>query len=289
LSAITLKGPPVSGAPRAMPTPKQNKISVTCPKCGNVQQEPRGAYSTVCKQCRSHFRLEDVTTEATTKGKSGPRKAPEKPAIELRPVICFQCGTELQVPAAAESTMCKRCSSHVDLRDYSIAQTVSKNFRTHGRFVLEEKGYIMNTDSMVGDAVIKGRFIGKIMAVRTLEIHSSAIIKGSISTGKLIIPAGHHFRWPELNIGGADIGGELVSTLHSTGTVTLRATARFFGDIESASLVIESGAVFVGQARIGVKPSEAVLTSQKSIPSTAPVKSARAASSRRPSERPRTA
>ena len=37
-------------------------------------------------------------------------------------------------PPAAESTMCKRCSDYVDLRDYLINSAVSKNFRTHGRF-----------------------------------------------------------------------------------------------------------------------------------------------------------
>src|SRR5262249_37810060 len=81
LSATIHKGPPASGAPRAMPTPKQDKISVTCPKCGHVQPEPRGAYSTVCKQCRSHFRLGDV---AQAQAAPGPRKPPEKPAIELK-------------------------------------------------------------------------------------------------------------------------------------------------------------------------------------------------------------
>jgi cytoskeletal protein CcmA (bactofilin family) len=231
-----------------MPSPKPNKISVTCPKCGHVQPEPRGAYSTVCKKCHSHFRLEELAESAPKK-----KKAPEKPVIEQKPVICFQCGTELLVSAAAESTMCKRCSSHVDLRDYQITQTVSKNFRTHGRIVLEEKGYIMNTDSLVGDAVIKGRFIGKINAVRTLEIHNTANIKGTIATGKLIIPAGHHFRWPELRIGGADIAGELVGPVYSQGTVFLRSTGRLFGDVEAANLVVENGAVFVGAARIGSK------------------------------------
>ena len=231
-----------------MPSPKQNKISVTCPKCGHVQPEPQGAYSTVCKKCHSHFRLEELEESAPRK-----KKAPEKPAIEQKPVVCFQCGTELLVSAAAESTMCKRCSSHVDLRDYQITQTVSKNFRTHGRIVLEEKGYIMNTDSLVGDAVIKGRFIGKINAVRSLEIHSTASIKGTIATGKLIIPAGNHFRWPELRIGGADIAGELVGPIFSQGTIYLRSTGRLFGDVEAANLIIESGAVFVGVAKIGCK------------------------------------
>jgi len=90
---------------------------------------------------------------------------------------------------------------------WSITQTVSKNFRTYGRLVIEEKGYLLNTDSLAGEAVIKGRVIGKIVAKRSLEIHSSASIKGSFVAGRLIIPAGNHFRWKELlSVGGAEIG-----------------------------------------------------------------------------------
>ncbi len=147
--------------------------------------------------------------------------------------------------------MCKRCSSHVDLRDYSITQTVSKNFRTYGRLVVEEKGYLLNTDSLAGEVVLKGRFIGKIVAKRTLEIHSTASIKGTLSPGRLIIPVGNHFRWKELlSVGGAEIGGELAANLRSAGTVLLRATARLFGDVEAANLVVESGAVLVGAVKI---------------------------------------
>jgi cytoskeletal protein CcmA (bactofilin family) len=148
--------------------------------------------------------------------------------------------------------MCKRCSSHVDLRDYQITQTVSKNFRTYGRLVLEEKGYILNTDSLVGEAVLKGRLIGKINAKRSLEIHSTANIKGKFETGHLIIPAGHHFRWPEpLLVGGIELGGELAANVQSQGAVVLKSTARLFGDVQAANLIVESGAVFVGAARIG--------------------------------------
>ena len=38
-----------------MPPPKAKTTSVTCPKCGHVQPEPRGAYSTICKKCRTPF------------------------------------------------------------------------------------------------------------------------------------------------------------------------------------------------------------------------------------------
>jgi cytoskeletal protein CcmA (bactofilin family) len=222
---------------------KADTISVTCPKCGHRQSEPRTAYSSNCKKCHAHFRVAETLNPA-------PKQL--APAFEQKRVTCFQCGAELEVAVTASSTICKRCSSYVDLTDYQVTQTVSKNFRTHGRLVVEEKGYVLNTEAVVGDAVIKGRLIGKLVARRTLELHSTSRIKGSITAGCLIIPAGNHFRWPELlRLGGADIGGELMAHIQAEGTVQLRSTARLFGDVQAAHLVIESGAVFVGAAKIG--------------------------------------
>ena len=93
--------------------------------------------------------------------------------------------------------------------------------------------------------------LGKLTAEKTLEIYNSAEIKGSFTANLLIIPAGQRFRWPDaLQLGGADIAGELVASIRAKQTVTLRSTAKFFGDVEAGGLVIEPGAVFVGQAKI---------------------------------------
>jgi cytoskeletal protein CcmA (bactofilin family) len=226
-----------------MPPSKKDTVIVACPKCGYSQAEPRSAYSTLCKKCHAHFRLEEALRPAQTAN---------QPTIEQRRVHCFQCGTELEVAKAASSTMCKRCSGHVDLNDYEVNQTVSKNFRTHGRLVVTEKGYILNTEAIVGEALLKGRLIGKLVTEGILEIHSSASIKGSFSAGCLVIPAGHQFRWsPPLEVKAAQISGELVADLHSVGTVRLNHSARVFGNIQAANLVVEPGAVFVGVAKIG--------------------------------------
>lgn len=226
-----------------MPPAKQNTVLVKCPKCGHEQAEPRGGYSSLCKKCHAHFRLEETLH---------PAPKPAGPAIAQRLVECFECGTSLEVPVAAESTLCKRCGRHVDLNDYRITATVSRNYRTHGKLILEEKGYILNTDSRVGDAVLKGRFIGKIEAVRTLELHSSAAIKGTFKTGCLVIPAAQHIRWPTpIQVGGADIAGEWVGELHCAGTLRLRATSRFFGELQASRLVVEPGAVIVASAKVG--------------------------------------
>ena len=149
--------------------------------------------------------------------------------------------------------MCKRCGRYNDLHDHVIANAVSKNFRTKGRFVVEPKGYVFNTETTAGDVVIKGRFHGKLSAEQSLTIFSGAEIKGTFKTPRLIIPADNHFRWPErILTGSAEIAGELAGTLQATGTVLLKSTARWFGDLIAENVIVEEGAVVVGRLQIGV-------------------------------------
>src|SRR5438552_7243744 len=195
---------------------KSQKVLLTCPQCGHKQPEPPAAYSTVCKKCAQYYRVQDALH---------PVVKPDKPAKgdKTKQVACFKCGAELLVSPAAQTTMCKRCSNHIDLRDYTIANAASKNFKTKGRFVIEENGFLFNTESIVGECILKGRLLGKLTAERFLEIYTSAEIKGSFKTAKLIIPVGNRFRWPEtLQLVDAEIGGELVANLQAQGTIVLK-------------------------------------------------------------------
>jgi cytoskeletal protein CcmA (bactofilin family)/DNA-directed RNA polymerase subunit RPC12/RpoP len=226
-----------------MSATKQDNVLVTCPHCGHQQPEPRGAFSTNCKKCGRHFHVQEALKPA--------RKAPAR-ALDLRRIICFECGAELDIPASAESTMCKKCSRYVDLQDYHITNAVSKNFKTKGRFTVESKGYVFNTETVAGDILIKGKFHGKLTAEQSLTIYSTAELKGSLTTAHLIIPAENHFRWLEIiKVGSAEIAGELAANLHATGTIILKSTARFFGNLDAANLVIEKGAVVDGKMNIG--------------------------------------
>ncbi len=231
-----------------MPASRQNKVLVSCPHCGQQQPEPRTAISTNCKACGQYFRVQEALHPVP--------KAAERPPEQKR-ITCFDCGAELDVAVTAESTMCKRCSSYVDLHDYRIANAVSKNFKTKGNFVVELKGYVFNTEATVRDAVIKGRFLGKLIAEHSLTVYSTAEIKGTFKTGRLIIPAENYFRWPEpINVGSAEIAGELVANLKVTNTVILDSTARLFGDVSANHLIIKSGAVLVGNVSVGKKKSQ---------------------------------
>ncbi|MGH7993667.1 MAG: polymer-forming cytoskeletal protein [Limisphaerales bacterium] len=228
-----------------MPAKKQDQVLVACPHCGHQQSEPRSAYSTRCKKCGQHLRVQDILNPAP----QAPRRAPKR-----RLVTCFECGAELEVPASAESTMCKRCSRYVDLHDYHITSAIAKNFKTKGVFVIEPKGCVFNTESIVGDAVIRGKFHGKLAVERSLTIYSTADVKGSLTATHLIIPVENHFRWPDvLKVGSAEIAGELAANLRAGDAVILKATARFFGDVDARNLMVEDGAVVVGKMQIGAR------------------------------------
>ena len=228
-----------------MPVAKLDQVLVACPHCGHQQQEWRGAFSTNCRKCHQHYRVQDALNPV--------RKAPDR-APPQRRLTCFDCGTALDVPATAESTMCKRCGRYVDLHDYSITTAVAKNFRTRGRLVVEPKGYLFNTETTVEHAVIKGRFHGKLTVEKSLTVFAGSEIKGSLTAGHLIIPAESHFRWPSsLKLTSAEIAGELAANVHASGTITLKPTARWFGDISAQNVVVEEGAIVVGTLRIGAK------------------------------------
>ncbi len=226
-----------------MPAKTQDKVLLACPHCGHRQPESREAFSTICKNCGQHLRVQEILKPAPKRLEFDPKK---------KLITCFECGAELDVPDTAESTICKRCSAYVDLHDYSIASAMAKNFKTKGMFVIESKGWVFNTESTVGDAVIKGRFHGKLAAERSLTIYSTAEIKGSMAAEQLVIPPKNHFRWPnQMKVGSAEIAGELAADLWAEGTVIVRAEARLFGNVDARSLVVEDGAVIVGKMQIG--------------------------------------
>lgn len=158
----------------------------------------------------------------------------------------------MEVSDSAESTICKRCSAYVDLHNYNITSALAKNFKTRGEFTIELKGLVFNTESTVGDAIIRGKFHGKLAVARSLTIYSTAEIKGSITAGQLIIPAKNHFRWDtQIKVGSAEISGELVADLQADESVVVKAAGRLFGNVDAQALVVEEGAVIVGKMQIG--------------------------------------
>jgi cytoskeletal protein CcmA (bactofilin family) len=200
------------------------------------------AFSAACKNCGEYLRVQELLKPAP--------KAPP-PNHQKKHILCFNCATELDVPAGAQSTMCRKCSCYIDLADHSIANAVSKNFKTKGCFTIQPTGYVFNSEIIAHEAVIKGRFIGKLVVEDVLTLYSTAQIKGTFTAARLLIPAANHFHWDgELTIGSAEIEGELAADLNA-GSVWVKGNGRLTGTVKSRSLVAEAGAVLLIEAQIG--------------------------------------
>src|SRR3954447_24116613 len=70
-----------------MPPPKAKTITVTCPQCGHEQAEPKGAYSTVCKKCRTHIRLDETPAPAPKPALRKTTQPKKDPAEETPEVV----------------------------------------------------------------------------------------------------------------------------------------------------------------------------------------------------------
>jgi cytoskeletal protein CcmA (bactofilin family) len=220
-----------------MPVLNQDRCVVTCPRCGHKQPGHADFFPNLCRSCGHRF-LSGFAQETV---------------VPQRTITCFDCGVALRVALGALSTLCKKCSSHIDLRDYHIASSLYQRFKTQGKVVIAEEGCVHDTNAMVGEAVILGTFIGKLTVERTLTIYPDADIQGTFKAGKLVIPENTRFRWPELiRVGAAEVSGELAADLKAEALVWLKATARFFGHLQASRLVVEPGAAFVGVAEVGV-------------------------------------
>lgn len=220
--------------------PKQ-QVLVACPRCGHEQPEHRTAYSTVCKKCRQYYRVQEVLHPAVVEPRVLPTHTPD-PVQELRQIACFQCNTVLDVPAHAQSTMCKRCSTHIDLQDHVINHSVSRNLRTKGRIVVEEKGFLFNTDSLAREVVLRGKFLGKIASEDALVIYTSAQIKGTVTGGMLHIPEGQVFRPAQpVEFRSALVEGEFAGHLITDKTIELGRSGLLTGVVQCGGLQIPEG------------------------------------------------
>jgi cytoskeletal protein CcmA (bactofilin family)/ribosomal protein S27E len=261
-----------------MPAKPQDKALVVCPDCGNQQLEPRVAVSSNCRQCGKYLRVQELLN---------PKRKEEARAPEQKRVACFDCGTEMDVPAVAKSAMCKRCSSYIDLQDYAISNAVSKNFRTKGRFVVEAKGYVFNTEVVAREIVLRGRVIGKFSAEQSLTVYPGAEVNGTLVTPLLLIPADTTFHWREpTQCVIVDVSGEAVGNIRASNLIRVRRGARLFGSATAPNLVVEDGAVIVATANISPtvvpvpEPEKPV-----ALPSPQPAKAAKAPAAAKPAKR----
>jgi hypothetical protein len=141
--------------------------------------------STPCIHCNQHLNIKALLA---------PQEEKEKHSVEKRRLHCFKCEREIFVDEKDYAVICKYCSRHNDLRDYTIkASRLGRNLETHGVLYLKKKGKIETSNIQVKDAIIQGVIKGNLKAVGSVEVMKHGEVYGKITCRKLIVNNGGIF------------------------------------------------------------------------------------------------
>ena len=94
---------------------------------------------------------------------------------------------------------------------------------------------IVGDITSAGDVRIDGYLTGNIIIAGKFVLGPNGLVEGNITSVN------------------ADLSGEIKGTVTVSDTISLKSTARINGDILTAKLVIEPGALFTGTCNMGAK------------------------------------
>lgn len=121
-------------------------------------------------------------------------REPEGRRVEslAREVRCYHCGLRFDVPTAAMTSSCPRCSRHLGVRDLVIGGTHwAGALQTCGRLWIRARGRAGGNVAVAGlGARIEGTLDGPLLAGGAVEIASTATIRGGVIAPALVIEDG---------------------------------------------------------------------------------------------------
>lgn len=246
------------------------KVSVECPHCGFKQQDYAAAKSTMCRQCggafspsvpKAEIRLRPVN--AATTAKHEPVPAAEHPSLMQRfdglwgkqrssVVECFDCKAKQEVTSAASSTICPKCSAHLDLRDYKITTNFSRAIRTHGAVHVTAKGDLSSSSVMCRSALIEGKLRGNLHCLGTATINYSGKIPGRLTAQHVLVDRKSEVQFfRRLGVKSIEIRGHMIGEVVAETVVVIHRNASLDGAVTAKSISVEKGGIFTGQLIIG--------------------------------------
>jgi cytoskeletal protein CcmA (bactofilin family) len=232
-----------------------DKIGADCPHCGFSQLEPASARSAFCRQCSQHYSIQKLLAKEVASLK--------QPSLldrfgkwinreKSRSITCFSCREKHEVPTSAESSLCPRCGSYIDIRDFRIEGPFARSIQTQGLVHLSSTADVACPRILCGSARIEGRFRGKIICTEESTIRMGGHYEGEIDSEKILIhsKADVDFQHPVYSR-ALDIDGKTRGTFICEGRVTIRKKGVLEGTIYARSIAVDKGGIFSGSLIIG--------------------------------------
>jgi cytoskeletal protein CcmA (bactofilin family) len=229
------------------------KISADCPHCGFSQLESAYAKSTICKRCSQHFSIEKLLAKEVSSLKPPSffeRLGKLVSRESVREISCFSCHATQQVSTAAESSLCPKCGSYIDLRDFRISGPFGRTVQTQGKVTILPKGEV-TTRILCGEARIEGKLRGQLSCTGVVEMQVEGKVLGAIDSEKIIVERRSKIECTKpLRARAVEINGQIIADILCDGRVTINKHGILTGSVQARSIVVEKGGVFCGDLRI---------------------------------------
>ena len=240
--------------------------------------EYAAAKSTMCRQCGAHFVPSAPKLEVRLRPKAEAIASVVDPSLFQKLegfwnkhhsslIECFDCKATQEISSAASSTICPKCSKHIDLRDYKITTSFSRSIRTHGQVHLTAKGDLSSSTVTCHSALIEGKMRGNVLCLGTATINFSGKIPGRLTAGHVLVERKsvvQFFR--RVRVKSIEIRGRMTGEIIAEGAVIIHRNATLDGNVTAKSISVEKGGIFLGQLIIG----NAGLTQAELLPEAKP-------------------
>ena len=263
------------------------KITVRCPHCDSEQLEPEAAKSTYCRRCSQYFAITTTsvaganaapapsfgkprpgfpTISAPNEGFASPAPADApggnggfKQKIESflgskprqRTARCFECSSSHEVSSTAQSSTCKACGAYIDLQDYKINGSFSRNIKTRGSVYLSSKGDLSSSKIVCSQATLHGKMRGNLSCDGMVTVRMQGRLPGSVEASEMIIEKGSEvvFSRP-LKALSVQVHGKMTGQILSDSHVTIFKTGSLDGTVDAKGFTVEKGGIFQGELTI---------------------------------------
>ncbi len=179
-----------------------------------------------------------------------------------RVVRCFECEASHEVSSSAHSSTCRSCGAYIDLQDYKITGSFSRNIVTRGSVYLSSKGDLSSSKIICDSAILHGKMRGNIRCLGKLTIRSTGRVPGTLEAGKIIVERGSDIVLARpLRVAQAEIGGKVTAQIFAEGQVSILKSGVLEGAVKARGFAVERGGIFQGELTIGP---------QETVPDSAP-------------------
>ncbi len=164
---------------------------------------------------------------------------------------CFECNSAHEVSSTSTSSTCKACGAYIDLQDYKINGSFSRNIKTRGMVYLGSKGDLSSSKVICDHATLHGKMRGNLHCAGRVTVRVQGRLYGTVEAGELLIEKGSEvvFSRPIKTV-TAEIYGHMSGQIVCGTHVTIYKTGLLDGAVEAAGFTVEKGGCYQGELTI---------------------------------------